>query len=241
MSQFLFGFSMLILYFIVYACVLFAIRKFFSKKSERFRKLLHIGVLFSIFVFLYAFKVWWHAVIACLVLSILIFPILHFAERIPGYSTLLVQRKPNEVKWSMVQFFFTFAVVISVSKGIFNENYLAVASLFTWGFGDAAAALFGKRFGKHKLEAKLIEGVKSVEGTVAMAIIAFLTSITVLLFKGATPWYISVLAAAAAGIASSVVELYTLKGADTITCPLASLVVLSGILWAFGGIIPVWN
>lgn len=101
-------------------------------------------------------------------------------------------------------------------------------------------ALIGKRFGKHKLKAKLIEGVKSVEGTVAMAVIAFLTSVIVLLYKGATPWYYSVLAAVAAGIVSSVVELYTLRGADTITCPLASLVVLSGILWLTGGLTPVW-
>ena len=48
------------------------------------------------------------------------------------------------------------------------------------------------------------------------------------------------LAAATAGAAGSVVELYTLNGADTITCPLAALVVISAILWAFGAITPVW-
>lgn len=240
MSQILYGFGMVALYFIVFVCIILLIRKLFAARSERFRKTLHMGALFSIFVFLYAFKVWWHAVIVCLILIIIIFPVLHFAEKLKGYSTLLVQRKPNEVKWSMIQLFIAFAVVITVSWGIFDSSYLAIASLFTWGFGDAAAALVGKRYGKHKLRARLIEGVKSVEGTVAMATTAFLACAAVLLLKGATTWYVSLIAAAAAGIAASIVELYTRNGADTITCPLAAIFVLTGILWAFGGIVPVW-
>lgn len=241
MSQFLSGFGLVILYFIIYVGLIVATRKLFAAKSEIFRKLLHIGALLSLFVFLYAFKIWWHAVIACLMLIILIFPVLHFAEKLKGYSTVLVQRKPNEVKWSMVQIFAAFAIVITVSKGIFASNYLAVASFFTWGFGDAAAALVGKRYGKHKLRARLIEGVKSIEGSAAMAVTAFLTCAVVLLSKGATVWYISLIAAAAAGIVGSIVELYTRNGADTITCPLAALVVLSSILWASGGIAPIWQ
>ncbi len=241
MSQFLSGFGILIAYFVVFVSIIIPTRKLFSAKSEPFRKMLHIGVIFSLFVFLYAFNVWWHAVLACFVLIILIFPILHFAERLKGYSTLLVQRKPNEVKWSMIQIFVAFSMVLTVGWGLFNSGYLAVASVFTWGFGDAAAALVGKRFGKHKLQGRHIEGVKSVEGTVAMAVVAFLACLAVLLVKGATVWYISLIAAGAAAIVASVVELYTRNGADTITCPLAALVVLSGILWAFGGITPVWQ
>lgn len=240
MSDFMYGFVMTLLYFIVFISIVLAVRKQFAADSERFRKLLHIGVLFSVFVFLYAFKVWWHAVVTCLILIILIFPVLHIAERFKGYSTLLVERKPYEVKWSMVLFFTAFGIVIAVSWGIFDARFLAVASLFTWGFGDAAAALVGKRFGKHKLTARLIEGTKSVEGSVAMAITAFVLCAAVLLIKNVTPWFISLIAAAAAAIAATIVELYTLNGADTITCPLAALVVLAAILWVAGGIEPIW-
>jgi phytol kinase len=239
-SRFLYGFGMVILYFVVFIGIIIPIRKLFSTKSEKFRKTLHMGALFSIFVFLYAFKFWWHAVIACLILIIIIFPVLHFAERLKGYSTLLVQRKPNEVKWSMIQIFTAFSIVLTVGWGLFNSRYLALASLFTWGFGDAAAALVGKRFGKRKLRGRLIEGVKSVEGSVAMALVAFVACAIVLFVKGETPWYISLIAAGAAAVVASIVELYTRNGADTITCPLAALVVLSVILWAFGGITPVW-
>lgn len=241
MSEFLAGFGMIVLYFLLYIVVAVFTRRLFVNKSEVFRKLLHIAALCSIFVFLFAFKIWWHAVIASVILSFLIFVVLHFAERIDGYATLLVQRKPNEVKWSMVQLFASFGIVIAISKGLFASNALAVASLFVWGFGDAAAALVGKRFGKHKLKGRMIEGIKSVEGSVAMAVTAFCVCAAVLLCKGMVPWYISVFAAAVAGVVGSVVELYTPNGADTITVPLSAVTVLSGILWAFGGLVPVWR
>ena len=86
----------------------------------------------------------------------------------------------------------------------------------------------------------MIEGTKSVEGTVAMAITSFLICSAILLYSGLVRWYISIFAAIMAGIVASIVELYTRNGADTITVPLATLAVLSGILWAFGGLVPVW-
>lgn len=240
MVEFLNGFGVLILYYMLFIVVVLFTRRFFAPKSEIFRKLLHIGALFSIFVFLFAFSIWWHAVTAGVALSLLIFLVLHFAERFKSFDTLLVQRKPNEVKWSMIQMFAAFGIVISVSKGIFDSNALAIASLFTWGFGDAAAALVGKRFGKHKLEGKMIEGTKSIEGCVAMTAASFCICAVVLLCKGFVSWYISIIAAAAAGIVGAIVELYTRNGADTITVPLATLVVLSVILWIFGGLVPTW-
>lgn len=240
MREFLIGFAILILYFILFYRIALFLRRFYDSKSEKFRKLLHVGALFSICIFLFAFHIWWHAVIASIIISFLIFPILHFAERFVNFEKLLVQRKPNEVKWSMIHLFVSFGLVISISKGIFDSNALVIASIFTWGLGDAAAALIGKRFGKHKLNGKMIEGTKSVEGTVAMAITSFLICSAILLYSGLVRWYISIFAAIMAGIVASIVELYTRNGADTITVPLATLAVLSGILWAFGGLVPVW-
>lgn len=234
------GFGISVLYLVLFFCAILPIRRRFEENSELFRKLLHFGILLIIFIFLYAFRVWWHAVIACALIALLIFPVLHFAERCKAYAVFLVQRKPNEVKWNMIQMFSAFGIVIAISEGIFASDALAVASLFVWGFGDAAAALIGKRFGRHPLRGRMIEGTKSVEGSAAMAVTAFLICAAVLLIEGSSPWHISILTAAAAGVASSVVELYTRNGADTITVPLAALAVLSGMLWAFGSLRPVW-
>ena len=240
MTGFLTGFGISVLYLLLFFCSILLMRRSFSERSEGFRKLLHFGILLMIFILLYVFEVWWHAVVTCALIAALIFPLLHFAERFQPYAVLLVQRRPNEIKWNTLQMFAAFGIVIAVSQGVFGSCALAVASLFVWGFGDAAAALIGKRFGRHKLRGRMIEGTKSVEGSAAMAVTAFLICAAVLLCENRDPWPVSVLAAAATAVVSSVVELYTKSGADTITVPLAALAVLSGILWAFGSLRPVW-
>lgn len=58
-----------------------------------------------------------------------------------------------------------FAVVVTICWGFFGDKNLALVSLYAWGFGDAAAALIGKKFGKHKIKAPMLDGKKSYEGT----------------------------------------------------------------------------
>jgi len=101
-----------------------------------------------------------------------------------------------------------------------------------WGPGDAAAAIVGKRHGRHKLQGAHIEGVKSVEGSVAMAITSFLCLLPVLLFMSPMhPGAAVVLAAVIAPIAS-LTELFTRGGWDTVTVPVVSALLLCvSMLW----------
>lgn len=62
-----------------------------------------------------------------------------------------------------------------------------------WGPGDAAAAIIGQNFGKHKLQGKMIEGAKSVEGSVGMAITSFICVFPILLTMSYLPWYVSLI------------------------------------------------
>ena len=94
------------------------------------------------------------------------------------------------------------------------------------GPGDAVAAIVGKKFGKHKLQGKMIEGVKSVEGCVGMAITSFLCTLPVLLTMSGLPWYVSLLFSALIAPIASLTELYTKKGFDTVTVPLVSALIL---------------
>ena len=118
------------------------------------------------------------------------------------------------------------AVLIAVCWGHLGEKYLIVASVFAWGFGDAAAALVGKRFGRRYIQGKLVEGRKTLEGTAAMFAASFLAVLAVLLVYRAVSWYSYVPVAAAVAAVSAVVELYTRDGMDTMTCPLAAALVL---------------
>lgn len=92
---------------------------------------------------------------------------------------MVTERKSGELKNSLIFVFGMFALVISICLGVFNDRLLALGVIYSWGFGDAFAALIGTKFGKHRIYKK-----KSLEGSVAMFIVAFITVLTVLLCKG---------------------------------------------------------
>lgn len=198
--------------------------------------MLHFVLLFSLPVLLYVFETWWLAALASVLFVILVFPILTIAERVPGYSELLTERKDGELKRSLVLAFGMFALVIGIGWGWLDDRLLVVAVVAAWGFGDAAAALVGQKFGRHSIQGKWIEGRKSVEGTVAMFIVSFLAVGIVLGVRGGVPWYVLMLVTLVTTSVSTVVELFTRNGYDTITCPLAAASVMLPLVWLWGGI-----
>lgn len=224
--EFITGFGMLIGYFVVCASGALIIRRLVTVPVEVFRKILHTILLGSILVLLYGFKTWWISALATVAFTALVFPILMFSERIPGYSQLLTERKQGEIKNSLVVVFFMFAVLICVCWGWLGEKYLVIASVFAWGFGDAAAALVGKRFGRHYIKGRLVDGQKSLEGTLAMFVVSFVSVLIVLLASSSVQWYGYVSIAAVTAAVCAIVELYTKGGMDTLTCPLAAAAVL---------------
>ena len=150
-------------------------------------------------------------------------------------SELLTERSHGELKHSLLIVFGMFAVVITVCWGWLDDRLLAVASVFAWGFGDAAAALIGKRFGRHKLRGWHIEGTKSVEGCVAMFAVSFVSVLTVLLLRGGMGAVACVVTAYVTAGVCAVVELYSMHGNDTFTCPLAAMCVILPMVHLFGG------
>lgn len=234
LPEFFTGFGLLLGYFAACAGGALALRKLVSVPAEVFRKTLHIILLGSIFVIVYAFRTWWLSAAAVVAFIGLVFPILLFAERIPGYSELLTERKRGEIKRSLVVVFVMFAVLICVCWGWIGEKYLVIASVCAWGLGDAAAALVGKRFGQHYIEGKLVEGRKSLEGTLAMAAVSFVSVMVVLLINSPVQWYGNIPIAALTAAVCAVVELYTKGGFDTLTCPFAAAAILIPLVLLWG-------
>lgn len=226
MSAFFKGFSVLLGYFVLAASLALLLRWLFKMPRELFRKTLHLVVLFSLPVFLYAFPGWQLSVLAALVFAAVIYPVLAFAERIDGYAELFIQRKEGEIKRSLMLVFLMFALIIGLCWGWIGDRALAAACIYAWGFGDGAAALVGKRFGRRFLEGRLIEGRKSLEGTLAMFGVSLVSVFVILLFRGGMPWAYCLLISVLAALASAAVELYTLDGFDTLTCPLAAAAVI---------------
>lgn len=234
MLEFLAGYGILLGYFAVCATGALVLRRLVAVPTEVFRKTLHIILLGSIFVLVYAFKTWWISAVSTIVFAAMVYPVLMFAERIPGYSKLLTERKSGEIKKSLIVVFTMFFVLICVCWGWLEQKYFIVASVLAWGLGDAAAALVGKRFGQHYLEGKLIEGRKSLEGTVSMFAVSFVSVLIVLLISSTLDWRSSIPIAAVTAAVCSVVELYTKGGMDTITCPFAAAAIMIPLVLLFG-------
>ena len=236
-SEFFTGFAILISYFVLCVICLLFIRKYVNVPNELFRKMLHFVLLFSLLVFVYAFQTWWISALVSGVFAIIVFPILSFGERFKGYSEFLTERKKGEIKQSLLLVFGMFAIIIYICWGLLNDKLLVLACIYAWGFGDAVAALVGKRFGRRFLEGKLIEGRKSVEGTVAMFVVSFLTVFIILLIRGGLPWHGYIPIAVITATICAVVELYTLNGHDTITCPFAAAAIMLPLVRLWGGML----
>ena len=95
-----------------------------------------------------------------------------------------------------------------------------------WGMGDAMAALVGIPFGKHKIRFKPINGRKSWEGTIAMFMAAFLSGMIVLKFFGGFDAGHAALAAFPAAAIGAATELFSPSEWDTVTVPIAILIIL---------------
>lgn len=229
------GITAFLLYFIIAASVALLLRRFVHIKDEVFRKGLHCILLGSLLVLVFSFSVWWQAVLSAVGFAVAVYPILWLLERVKGFSAFVTERTGGELKRSLLIVFLMFAVELSVCWGWLGDKLLVLACIYAWGFGDAAAALIGKRFGRHALTGGHIEGRKSVEGSLAMFAVSFICVGVILALRGGLPLYGYILIPALTAIGVSVVELFSLHGMDTITCPLAATAVLLPMLHLIGG------
>ena len=235
MNPILGGTLNLIIYFVIAAGSALTCRFFFTIEDELFRKILHFILLGSLLVFITSFPTWQITVMAAIVFEVLVYPILVFFEHFKGYSELTTERKHGELKSSLMLVFTMFAIVVAGCWGAFHDKYLAMASLYSWGIGDAFAALIGKKYGTHKIHAPNLDGKKSYEGTFAMYTCSFLSVFIILLLRGGLSiWKCMIIAAIVAAV-SAFSELYSRNGNDTFICPLSAMAVLIPLVYLFGG------
>lgn len=221
-------------YIAALAAVLIVVRFTTRVPDYIFRKLLHFVAFTSILPLVLSTDIWWIAVAVEVLFLILVIAALKFFERFSFYKKLFVEKGKHEVIFSFVGLFGLMTLLIAIFWGCLGAEhlYIAVGAIMAWGPGDAVAAIVGKKMGKHKLKGKYIEGTKSVEGSVGMAITSFLCLLPVLLFMSLLPWYTSVILALAIAPAASLTELFTKGGWDTVTVPaVVSLILSLSVLW----------
>ena len=209
--------------FLAYAlpslAILVPIRFFTKIPSFVFRKLLHIFAFsFSCLMILTA-ESWQAVVLACGIAGLIIYPILKICEKETWYTKLLVQKSPGEAKRSMIMIFSIVAVIVAVTWGGFGRQKLAAAAILMWGTGDAAAALIGIPFGRHKVRSGWTDGKKSWEGSAAMLAVSFLCGLVVLLLAQKTALLPACCAAGVAALSGTAAELFSPSEYDTVTVP----------------------
>ena len=209
-------------------CVAVLLLCYFVLKIKKyiFRKLLHLVAFSCVTLMIEVAESWQAAAAASLVIVIVVYPLLSAFEKAPMYSSLFVEKSKGEVKRSLVMLFGMFAVLTAASWGVFGKRIIGEAAILMWGFGDAAAALVGIPFGKHKVRCRLTDGKKSYEGTCAMLAASFAAGFIFLSMRVNMLPAMLILPVLAAAVPGALTELFSPSEWDTVTVPAVILAVM---------------
>ncbi len=225
-------FGIFLAYILPTLAILVPIRFLTKVPSFVFRKLLHIAAFTFSALMILTSQSWQATALACGIAMLIIYPVLSICENEAWYAKLLVQKSPGEIKRSMFMIFSMVAAVVAVAWGVFGRQKLAAAAVLMWGTGDAAAALIGIPFGRHKVKSRWTDGKKSWEGSAAMLLVSFLSGICILLCTQQLAFPPALFAAGTAAVLGAGTELLSPSEYDTITVPAviaAALLILAAI------------
>jgi phytol kinase len=238
MQNDLIGAGILMGYYLVFCLLIPTLLKtYLTVPKELVRKLQHVAYSLSIFLLLELFSTWYYAVGSAFLLVLLAYPILLVLEKSNWYKKHLVDRtaKGGELRTQLLYVQLSFALLIYVYWGMLGARwqYVIAVAVMGWGFGDAAAALVGKAFGRRRILHRLIESAKTFEGTLAMISVSSLALFLTLMFYGGKSWQISLLVALIVAPVLGVVELFSKRGFDTLTVPLSAAGLILPLVYIF--------
>ena len=223
--QVLHSIGVLAVFIVLALSILIILRLKISIPSFIFRKLLHIVAFSCVSIMILSAKSWQAAALCAIIIAAVAYPILAVFDKTPWFEKFFVQKSPGEIKRSCLLLFAMFAVLISISWGIFDRPHLAAASILMWGTGDGAAALVGIPFGRHKIHSRFTDGKKSWEGSIAMFAVSFLSGMIIFLLTQ-MPFGKALYTAGVAAFFGAATELFSPSEYDTVTVPLVIMTVL---------------
>ncbi len=235
LSSLLTGTALLFAYYLfVVALLPMALFDLTRIPRELARKLHHVAYGLSIFLLLELFEQWYLAVAAAATLVVVAYPTLPWLERRPFFKRSFVQRSGEryEFRRQLLLVQASFALLLAATWGLLGSEYryLAAAAAMAWAFGDAAAALVGKAFGRHAIDHELVDDGKTHEGSAAMTVVACAALFLTLFWFGGVPWWAAAVAAVLVAPLAAAVELISPAGTDTLSVPVATLVALYPLL-----------
>lgn len=182
-----------------------------------FRKLMHIVAFSTGAIAILMARSWQAASLTFALAALAAFLLLSFLEGEGWYDRLLVQKTKGEVKRSLTMYFGMVAMLAALCGGVFGQPGIAAAAIVMWGAGDAASALVGIPFGRHKV--RWVDGKKSWEGSLAMLAVSFVGGLCMLLFTQRILIPKALLASCVGALLGTVTELFSPGEYDTVTVP----------------------
>jgi phytol kinase len=127
-------------------------------------------------------------------------------------------------QWGTIYFPLAFAALIWL---LWDRPHVLVASLMPMTWGDALAAVVGRRIGQHRYT--VAGSTRSLEGSAVMLLVGWVATLVPLLLLAPQPLdpVAAVGAAAATALGAAVVEAISPWGIDNLTVPAVSALVLA--------------
>ncbi len=201
----------------VYVAVVLAVgeglRRGLNLSVEFSRKFVHIAVGMIAFPLVWLFHAWYWAIIPPLVFIV----VNYISSRRQIFMGMETGEK-NQL--GTVYFPISFSILIAL---LWSAPALLVASLMPMTWGDAFAAILGRRFGAHPFT--VFGQTRSLEGSLVMFVFSLVATFGALVVF-AQPVAVSLLLAFAVALIAAVVESISPFGLDNLTVPLVSALVL---------------
>lgn len=177
-----------------------------------FRKWVHLLAGSWILPCVYLFDHWYWAALL---------PLIFVAVNLWGRAHLSLSFESEE-KFGPVYFPISFVVLISLFWD-WPLRWIACVSLLIMAWADAGAALVGQKWGRHPFS--LLGARKSMEGSLAMILISFLTCWAVFRGLGRLPIASTLWVSSTVASVVTAVEAVSGRGLDNLTVPFAAALV----------------
>jgi phytol kinase len=199
------------------------LRRIGNRTPEFTRKFIHIGVGMWVVGTVLLFDTWQFAIIP---------PIAFIVINAISYwrGTFQAMEAGDRGNLGTIYFPISFAALIYV---FWTQPVLLVASLMPMTWGDAMAAIVGRRYGHYLYP--IGKRTRSLEGSVAMLFWSWITTslalavMPLLLGGPSIDWLLALIYGAAVALACAIVEAVSPWGIDNLTVPAAAAVILSAL------------
>ena len=182
--------------------------------TEFTRKLIHISVGMWAFGTVLLFERWYYAIIPPLSFVVLNY----ISYRLELFKSVETGERGN---LGTIYFPISFAIILYLFWG---SPHLLVASLMPMTWGDAFAAILGRRYGRRKYT--VLGSTRSVEGSLAMFAFSWLSTLLALLLLAPQSGVLSLLYSLGVPVFATVVEALSPWHIDNLTVPLLSAALL---------------